>query len=191
MIATQLGPEGPSPELARYEAALKELTDTLSPPLATAQRESTTQPPSMSSVTQAALGPSARVSSLDQESAFAAESQLMQAAVSMMEMNQVFNLQYLMLQQKMQRGEQAVHDAVQPDEEQARHSEECALEPEVKDRLSWVHNPQANRPSEARLHNLGPVERVTIDDEMRWARSNVLAPAAPPVRGSRLRRRGR
>ena len=102
LIATQLGPEGPSPELARYEAALKELTDTLSPPLATAQRESTAQPPSMSSVTQAALGSSVRVSSLDQEATLAAGSQLMQAAVSMMEMNQVFNLQYLMLQQKMQ-----------------------------------------------------------------------------------------
>jgi hypothetical protein len=102
LIATQLGPEGPSPELARYEAALKELTDTLSPPLATAQREPTAQPPSMSSVTQAALGPSARVSSLDQEPASTAGSQLMQAAVSMMEINQVFNLQYLMLQQNIQ-----------------------------------------------------------------------------------------
>lgn len=102
LIATQLGPGGPSPELARYEAALKELTDTLSPPLATVQREPTAQPPSTSSVTQAALGSSARVSSLDQDSASTAGSQLMQAAVSMMEINQVFNLQYLMLQQKMQ-----------------------------------------------------------------------------------------
>jgi hypothetical protein len=102
LIATQLGPEGPSPELARYEAALKELTDTLSPPLATAQRESTAQPPSTSSVTQATLGSSAMASSLSQEPTSTAGSQLMHAAVSLMEMNQVFNLQYLMLQQKMQ-----------------------------------------------------------------------------------------
>jgi hypothetical protein len=102
LMATQLGPEGPSPELVRYEAALKELTDTLSPPLLTAQRESTAQPPSMSSVAQTALGSSARASSLSQEPTSTADSQLMQAAVSLMEMNQVFNLQYLMLQQKMQ-----------------------------------------------------------------------------------------
>jgi hypothetical protein len=100
LIATQLGPEGPSPELARYEAALKELTDTLSPPLATAQRESTAPPPS--AVTQAGLGSSAMASSLSQEPTSTAGSQLMHAAVSLMEMNQVFNLQYLMLQQKMQ-----------------------------------------------------------------------------------------
>lgn len=102
LIATQLGPEGPSPQLVRYEAALKELTDTLSPPLLTAEQESTAPPPATSTAIAAALGSSAPASSPTQRSAPDASAQLMQATAFMMEMNQVFNLQYLMLQQNMQ-----------------------------------------------------------------------------------------
>jgi hypothetical protein len=104
LIATQLGPEGPSPQLVRYEAALKELTDTLSPPLLTAEQQSTAPPPATSTATAtaAALGSSAPALSPTQRSSPDASAQLMQATASMMEVNQVFNLQYLMLQEKMQ-----------------------------------------------------------------------------------------
>jgi hypothetical protein len=100
LIATQLGPEGPSPQLVRYEAALKELTDTLSSPPATAQRESTAPPPS--AVTQAGLGESATPSSLTRESLGDPAAQTMLATREMQEMSQLFNMQYLMLQQTMQ-----------------------------------------------------------------------------------------
>jgi hypothetical protein len=88
LLATQVGPDGPSPELVAYEAALEGLNTTLGlGPAKPAPRFPTAPPP----VTSALSSPQARPSGLSS-----------QPMKNLVEFQASFNLQYLQLQEKIQ-----------------------------------------------------------------------------------------